>query len=462
MDYVCSLFRDKPFGEQEALIRDSRQMLKFINHFNSTATTIPTNAPTTTTTIPTPTTTNAPTTGSESQEKQSSQHQHQVENISYFFPEFFPMTNIPYFHSMQLANHQVESPTFLTIAPEGNPIMKNIDIEKDIRRLRAFIEIDMSKKSDEGKVADVQQYEELHIKDVSMEAEPSPSEVSYPINEEFSRSLLKKAVMTLLAHSGFEASNSICVDLLMDIMAQFYLNFGHVFRCYADLYGNKMAPDELLQRSLSQMGVTGTNTLEEYWKCDVLHFTHKLNDAKRKLKRKHKELTGGNLTQGDADFDDEGIETDIALLSGNFGGIDLDVLGLKELGIDIQVPASLLRPGVKSKFVAEKTEQAPETVAKMAAPVPSRLPPIPDPSQTIGLLTDFLNSLIQKDTEIKEDIEITPDQKHERRLASLETDQNEIDEAKKESTSGKAASKKPTGRPPKKKHKEKEDKGAEG
>jgi len=112
-----------------------------------------------------------------------------------------------------------------------------------------------------------------------------------PLNEDTARNALGKSCALVLGHAGFEAASPTSNDMMVDLVARFFFKFGRVYRTYADTHSNSMPPEEILQRSLRQVGIGKIDILEGYWKVDVLHHGYRLDDIETKLWRKLKEMS---------------------------------------------------------------------------------------------------------------------------------------------------------------------------
>ena len=165
--------------------------------------------------------------------------------------------------------------------------------------------------------------------------------------------VLRRVVFLLLQHAGFEAAQRSAIDLLIHIVEGFFLKLGKTLAVYRNDYGRALAPEEILSRSLREMGVNGVRSLETHWRETIVRFGQRLAELKKHLEHSFQALLNeAAVNESNAEFSDD----DVAFASGNFGEeLGVDFFGFKDIGLEVsQVPTELLFPGKRSRFEGKR------------------------------------------------------------------------------------------------------------
>ncbi|KAH6574084.1 hypothetical protein BASA50_000524 [Batrachochytrium salamandrivorans] len=222
------------------------------------------------------------------------------------------------------------------------------------------------------------------------------------INRISAQSILRKMCSVVIAHAGFDGVCESALASITEIAVHFFSNIGRTLRVYLDKYSHFLSPEIILIHTLSSNGIEDQQALETYIHNDVLRLGVKLTDIRRKLDAAYSQL---DRSPDHVVADDDVIfeESQDQIISGNlFQDMGVDLLGLKDFGIDItSIPTELwnrkaekpLRVRLKRTFLdgsaaaatATSLNQLPEDTLLKLHEV---WPPI-DPSKHIGLLRSF-------------------------------------------------------------------------
>ncbi|XJO77614.1 hypothetical protein BDV3_002171 [Batrachochytrium dendrobatidis] len=219
------------------------------------------------------------------------------------------------------------------------------------------------------------------------------------INQHTARAILRKMCSVIIAHAGFDGVCESALASITDVALHYFSNLGRTLRVYMDKYSRSLSLEVILLHTLNANGIENHVFLETYIQNDVLGLGTKLTDIRRKLDTAFAQLSrsADHMT---ADDDVVFEESQDQIISGNFfQDMGIDLLGLKDFGIDItSIPAELwnrkaekpLRVRLKRSLIdavaaenaADETQQ--EKLVKPFEP----WQPI-DPSKQIGLLKAF-------------------------------------------------------------------------
>jgi hypothetical protein len=173
----------------------------------------------------------------------------------------------------------------------------------------------------------------------------------------------------LLAHAGFEGVHQRAAETLTDVLKAFIVKVGSVLKIFIDNHAGRVDTEELLLHMLSIMNIDGFSSLTHYVREEVVAFGRCLQELERKLRRKleqtmqivchddtyteprfnaHLVVSAVTLSECDDAINmkrDGGDESTAAaedldteadderFTTGKFGDIQLDFLGLGQLGI---------------------------------------------------------------------------------------------------------------------------------
>ncbi|CAG8686660.1 14716_t:CDS:10, partial [Dentiscutata heterogama] len=205
------------------------------------------------------------------------------------------------------------------------------------------------------------------------------------LNKETGFACMQRVVSRLCQHAGFEATSSRALTILTEVAQDYFLNLSKTLRAYMDEYSKKMTPEEMINHTLYENGVSSVKNLESYIHDDIQRYGTKLQDIKRRLE--------AALLQPEEIEDD--IPDDDAFLTGVFGEeLHDDFFGFKELGLGpLQVPPQLILGSKRIKPLPKKASEHDERQLPRHIPPPP-WSPITDPESQIGLLRDFFRDKI--------------------------------------------------------------------
>ncbi|KAJ3190884.1 Transcriptional activator spt7 [Irineochytrium annulatum] len=168
------------------------------------------------------------------------------------------------------------------------------------------------------------------------------------------------------------------------------------------VHGKILAKEDILELALQANGVESPDKLFTYIRFDVERYGLKLRDLQRRLESAYSELlqvTGQANNTDDMDLDD----AEEQIISGNFfEDMGIDVLHLKELGIEISSVCVIL---AKTAAVTHKLrESAPAAHDSSQPKYKTTVPWKPvQPESVIGLLRAFYNKRAEEGTLLTED-----------------------------------------------------------
>ncbi|KAJ3409100.1 Transcriptional activator spt7 [Chytridiales sp. JEL 0842] len=227
------------------------------------------------------------------------------------------------------------------------------------------------------------------------------------IGEPAAESVLKQITGQMLAHSGFDSSQSAALCLLTDIGIQYFLNLGKTLRLYLDKYQSKMSFESILLLALQANGVNEPSELDQYIKGDIIRYGLKLYDTKRRLDSAYKfmQASSGDNAGEDINLDEMGDY----FASGNlFEDLGVDFMNFKDLGLDVDmIPMELWnrkadKPIKLKKFAQKSKDENGESVDGVVVKPTLPWQPI-KPQAVIGLLRPFYEG--RKDEDMVEDEE---------------------------------------------------------
>lgn len=117
------------------------------------------------------------------------------------------------------------------------------------------------------------------------------------VNQEASHQMLQRSLSQVLEHAGFEGAHSTALNVLTDLMSEYFSNIGKTARKYWDQHGKDMSGEEILLHTLKENNVDGIDTLDTYVTEDIKKYTHRLNDTHRKLESTYQDLITGSLSE---------------------------------------------------------------------------------------------------------------------------------------------------------------------
>ncbi|KAK4516715.1 Nucleolar GTP-binding protein 1 [Mucor velutinosus] len=224
---------------------------------------------------------------------------------------------------------------------------------------------------------------------------------SIEISQEATHQMMQRTIIQLLTHAGFEAAQGGPLNVLTDLMAEYFTNIGKTIKTYCDTHSKDMTGEEILLHSLHENGVSQLEDLETYVTDDVEKYGHRLKDVSRRLEGTYQELVAGS-TEASVHDESELFGDDDAFTAGLFGeALGQDFFGFKELGLDqeynmssLQIPAKLWFKNDESKLkkmAQGKTKEEPQ--CKHPAPPP--FTPVESEDAFIGLLKPWYRKRMQ-------------------------------------------------------------------
>lgn len=130
---------------------------------------------------------------------------------------------------------------------------------------------------------------------------PSSSHHTAPpaiiVNQEASQQMLQRSLSQILEHAGFESAQSTALNVLTDLMSEYFSNIGKTARKYWDQHGKDMSEEEILLHTLQENNVDSIETLDSYVAEDIMRYTHRLNETHRKLESTYQDLVSGSITE---------------------------------------------------------------------------------------------------------------------------------------------------------------------
>ncbi|KAI8816298.1 uncharacterized protein EV422DRAFT_546195 [Fimicolochytrium jonesii] len=225
---------------------------------------------------------------------------------------------------------------------------------------------------------------------------------SFQLNSEAAADIAKQAVAKLLMHTGFDTTTDKALSTLTDLFTEHLCNLGKTIALYTEQFGKLKSDEEILGHVLQENGVARAGVLHSYVH-DVERHGPRLRTLRKKMDYAYKDATKPKQ-KGPADYDVEAATDDF--VSGNFLGGDLDMLNLKELGIEgvTSIPRELWRKMVKKRRTY-KAKIKRKIVHKVEEPAVKhkRLTNFPDieawkpvdPEKVIGLLKPFYHERVE-------------------------------------------------------------------
>ncbi|EPB89608.1 hypothetical protein HMPREF1544_03540 [Mucor circinelloides 1006PhL] len=245
-------------------------------------------------------------------------------------------------------------------------------------------------------------------------ATPIPSSAcpdfsSVEISQEATHQMMQRTVIQLLTHAGFEAAQSGPLNVITDLMAEYFTNLGKTVKTYCDTHGNDMMAEEILLHSLHENGVSQLEDLENYVTDDVEKYGHRLKDVSRRLEGTYQELVAGSTEEAIHDENDL-FEDDDAFTAALFGEeLGQDFFGFKDLGLDqeynmssLQIPSKLWFKNDESrlkKMAKGKAKEEPQ----LQYPAPPPFTPAENEDAFIGLLKPWYKKRLQDNPNAVED-----------------------------------------------------------
>ncbi|GAN00791.1 transcriptional activator spt7 [Mucor ambiguus] len=249
---------------------------------------------------------------------------------------------------------------------------------------------------------DEQEDDDASIPTTTTPIAPSiPFPGSIEISQEATHQMMQRTVIQLLTHAGFEAAQGGPLNVMTDLMAEYFTNIGKTVRAYCDTHNKDMTGEEILLHSLHENGVSQLEDLETYAMDDVEKYGHRLKDVSRRLEGTYQELVAGSTEEAVHD-ETELFQDDDAFAAGLFGEeLGHDFFGFKELGLDqeysmssLQVPTKLWFKNDESKLkkmAQDKTKEDPQS--KYSVPPP--FTPVDSEDAFIGLLKPWYKKRMQ-------------------------------------------------------------------
>lgn len=131
------------------------------------------------------------------------------------------------------------------------------------------------------------------------------------ISQEATQQMMQRTIVQLLTHAGFEAAQGGPLNVMTDLMAEYFTNIGKTVKTYCDAHSKDMTAEEILLHSLHENGVRQLEDLETYVMDDVEKYGHRLKDVSRRLESTYQELVAGS-TEETAHDESELFEDDDA------------------------------------------------------------------------------------------------------------------------------------------------------
>lgn len=120
---------------------------------------------------------------------------------------------------------------------------------------------------------------------------------SVEIGQEATQQMMQRTVIQLLTHAGFEGAQGGPLNVITDLMSEYFSNIGKTVRNYWDTHGHDMTGDEILLHSLHENGVDQLEDLEAYVTDDVEKYGHRLKDVSRRLEGTYQDLVLGSTEE---------------------------------------------------------------------------------------------------------------------------------------------------------------------
>ncbi|KAI8644737.1 hypothetical protein BD408DRAFT_412817 [Parasitella parasitica] len=232
---------------------------------------------------------------------------------------------------------------------------------------------------------------------------------SIEINQETNQQLMQRTIIQLLTHAGFEGAQGGPLNVMTELMSEYFSNIGKTLKSYCDTHGHDMTGEEILLHSLHENGVDQLDDLVGYVTDDVEKYGHRLRDVNRRLESTYQDLVAGS-TKETLHNESDLFEDDDAFTTGLFGDeLGPDFFGFKKIGLDQEYNATLLQippklwfgndePKLK-KLVQSKTQEEPP----LKYPFPPAFTPAKDEDSFIGLLKPWYKRRIHDNPSAVED-----------------------------------------------------------
>lgn len=117
------------------------------------------------------------------------------------------------------------------------------------------------------------------------------------VSQKASHQMLQRSLSQVLEHAGFESAQSTALNVLTDLMAEYFSNIGKTARKYWDQHGKDMSGEEILLHTLQENNVDSIHTLETYVTEDIQKYTNRLSDTHRKLESTYQDLITSAISE---------------------------------------------------------------------------------------------------------------------------------------------------------------------
>ncbi|CEP17453.1 hypothetical protein [Parasitella parasitica] len=229
------------------------------------------------------------------------------------------------------------------------------------------------------------------------------------ITQEAAQQMMQRTIIQLLTHAGFEGVQGGPLNVMTELMSEYFSNITKTVKSYCDTHGHDMTGEEILLHSLCENGVDQLEDLESYVTDDVEKYGHRLRDVRRRLESTYQDLVTG-ATEETLHSESDLFEDDDAFTTGLFGDeLGQDFFGFKEIGLDqeyhtnsLQIPPKLWFGDDESrlkKLVHSKTKEEPQ----LNYPLPPTFSPVQNEDSFIGLLKPWYKKRIHDNPNAVED-----------------------------------------------------------
>lgn len=118
---------------------------------------------------------------------------------------------------------------------------------------------------------------------------------SIEISQKATQQLMQQTVVQLLTHAGFEGTQNGPLNVITDLMSDYFSNIGKTVRSYWDAHSQDMTGEEILLHTLHENGVDKLEDLENYVADDIEKYGQRLSDLSRRLEDTYQDLVAGSI-----------------------------------------------------------------------------------------------------------------------------------------------------------------------
>ncbi|XP_078686244.1 STAGA complex 65 subunit gamma-like isoform X5 [Branchiostoma floridae x Branchiostoma belcheri] len=209
----------------------------------------------------------------------------------------------------------VHKPPFTELPPEQcNLTIHTIQLAQHVRRLRSMLQLVQAQQATQDATIEDPSYPPLPQEPPppeSFDEQRTPGPLSFTPRDpdsEFMRGfgetpselssascwqLLRKAVGTICAHSGWESANESALDTLTDIAHEYSATFCRSLRAAVDQEARTGTTDfpDVMEQVFHEMGVGSITSLQTFWQTRMVDYHGFLQQQSRQLAEEYERVT---------------------------------------------------------------------------------------------------------------------------------------------------------------------------